>query len=194
MLLVWKILEKSEAWAKRPFVWKSHLKWFVWACKVYEVRSQGITRVNRGSQVDGDSDLVSTCWLCGRRAQKRNNGLCQHLYLGESCPSNSHPDNSVSPQMSLLPQSWSWERVSECNKFVHGPFKRNCLGFHKSSISLSHNPCCFAQSIVMETSLPGTGPLGLGVCGGDRSPHSTRGVSAAEIFLPVFYLPPCMWD
>ena len=39
------------------------------------------------SHVDGDLDIMPTCWLCGVKAQKRNNGLCQQF-----CLSNSHSD------------------------------------------------------------------------------------------------------
>ena len=41
--------------------------------------------LNRVSQVDGVSD-VTICQFCGGRAQQRNNGLCQHFSLGQSCP------------------------------------------------------------------------------------------------------------
>ena len=43
------------------------------------------------SQVDEDRDTVPICQLCRRRAQKRNNGLCQHFSLGDSSLSSSHP-------------------------------------------------------------------------------------------------------
>lgn len=48
-------------------------------------------RVNSKSQVNEDSDMVPTCWICGR-AQRRNNNLCQHFCLGEIHLSSSYPD------------------------------------------------------------------------------------------------------
>ena len=65
--------------------------------------------------------MAPACWLCGERAQKRNNGLCQHFCLGESCPPapalTLMLDNSVSPYTTLvpfelLPPGWSSEAVS----------------------------------------------------------------------------------
>ena len=45
------------------------------------------------SQVDEDSDMASSCAyrLCGGRAQRKNNGTCQHFFLGESWHSSPHP-------------------------------------------------------------------------------------------------------
>ena len=37
-------------------------------------------------------DMAPTCWLCEGRAQKRNNSLCQHFSLGESCSFGSCHD------------------------------------------------------------------------------------------------------
>ena len=119
--------------------------------------------------------MVPTCWLCGRRAQKRNNGFCLHFCLGESCPHPPPvlilmPDNLVPPSMFLAPfmlllQHWSSEGVSQ-SKSMHRSFKRNCLKFQLLSILLRHNPCWFLQPEVMETSLPGTGTMGWGTwCG-----------------------------
>ena len=42
---------------------------------------------NSVSQVDGESDIALTCWLCEGMAQQRNKGCCQHFCLGETCPS-----------------------------------------------------------------------------------------------------------
>ena len=85
---------------------------------------------NSVSQVDGDSDMVPACWLCGGRVQQRNNDLCQHFYLGESCPLSSHPvarKFSCSLYVSgalleLLPKCWSTEGVSP-SKSLWGPLK-----------------------------------------------------------------------
>ena len=92
---------------------------------------------NSVRQVDGVSDMMPACWFCGGRAQKRNNGLCHHLCLGESCPPAVAlmPDTLVPPGMSLmhfnlLSQSWSSEGVS-LSKSVNGSFKRNYLGFQQ---------------------------------------------------------------
>ena len=47
---------------------------------------------NSVSQVDEASDMAPTCPLCGSRAQKRNNGLCQHFCVGEKLSPSSRPD------------------------------------------------------------------------------------------------------
>ena len=51
-------------------------------------------KANRVNQVDGVSDVVPTCPLCQRRAQKRNSGLCQHSCLGVSYPQLTYPQLS----------------------------------------------------------------------------------------------------
>ena len=76
--------------------------------------------------------------------------------------------NSVSPSVflvpfRLLPQHWNSEGVS-LSKSVCRPFKKNCLGCQKPSLSLSLNPCWFLQPELMGTSLPGTGTLVWGPC------------------------------
>lgn len=48
-------------------------------------------KANCVSQMVGDSYMVPTCWLCGYRAQKMSNDLCQYFCLGEICPSGSGP-------------------------------------------------------------------------------------------------------
>ena len=82
--------------------------------------------VNSVSQVGGISAIAPACQLCGSegRTQKRNNGLCQHFSLGESCPPVLAVmlDNSVPPYMSLmpfnlLPPCWNLEggvQASQC--------------------------------------------------------------------------------
>ena len=59
---------------------------------------------NSVTQVDGDLDMTPMCQICGRRAQKRNNGLCQHFYLGENSLFSSHPEGKqfrFSPYVSM---------------------------------------------------------------------------------------------
>ena len=64
-------------------------------------------RANIMNQVDGVSDMAPMAqpalWLCWRRAQRRNNGLCQHFCLGDSCSKALilMLYNSVPPHMSL---------------------------------------------------------------------------------------------
>ena len=84
--------------------------------------------------------MAPACWLCGSvgvggRLQKRDNGICPPICLGESCPPvlTLMPDTTFSPCMplvpfKLLPWCQSSERVS-LSKSVCGFFKRNCLEF-----------------------------------------------------------------
>ena len=100
------------------------------------------------------------------------------------------PDYSVTPHMSLVPfkllsLSWSSEGVS-LSKSVHRPFKRNCPGFQKLSVSLGLNPQPFLQPEVMGTSLPGTGTLGWGAWYRAGTPHYSGRISAADISLLTF--------
>ena len=106
-------------------------------------------RANNVSQIDGVSDMAPSCWLCVGRAQKRKNGLCQHICLGEHCPPAlaQMPNNSVPPCMSLMPfnlllQYWSSEEVSP-SESVHGFFKRNCLRLQQFLSSTASIPSCF---------------------------------------------------
>ena len=85
---------------------------------------------------------------CEGRAQKRSNGLCQQLCLGESCtPALAPiPGTSVLPCMPLvsfkmLPQCWSSVGVS-LSKSVCRPFKRNCLGIQRF-LPLAQSPLVF---------------------------------------------------
>lgn len=48
--------------------------------------------INCVSQIYGVSDMVPACELYGERAHQKNNGLCQHFNVGESCPASSHPN------------------------------------------------------------------------------------------------------
>ena len=94
MLLVWQVLGKSPSWAKRGSLywkatgngWDGPASWWGWDSGNH----QG--RVNSVSQVDRNSDMVPACWLCRRRAEERNNGLCWHFCLGKSFHSSSCPD------------------------------------------------------------------------------------------------------
>ena len=60
--------------------------WVRWGLEESQSMMNGI------SYVYGDSDMVLTCQFCVGRAQKKNNGLCQHFYLGKNCPLSSHLD------------------------------------------------------------------------------------------------------
>ena len=85
------------------------------------------------SQDDRDSGMLQACLLWSGRAQQRNNGLCQHFCLGESCPFSLLPRShtiqflSVSGSAEQLLRHCSSQGVSR-SKPVCGPFKRNCLG------------------------------------------------------------------
>ena len=77
--------------------------------------------------------MASNCPLCGRRVQKRDNGLFLPFCLGESCPPalTLMPHTSVPPHMplvpfKLLPWCWSSGAVS-LSKSMCALFKRNCL-------------------------------------------------------------------
>ena len=75
--------------------------------QIGHVGTAGVTRARQKSmnQVDGDSCMVPTYWLCGSTSQKRNNDLCQHFCLGEAAPPALAlmPDNSVPLCISLIP-------------------------------------------------------------------------------------------
>ena len=68
--------------------------------------------------------MATTCLLCWGSVHQRKNGLCQHLYLRESCPTalTLMPDNSLSPCMFLVPfkccshagAQREWVQVSLC--------------------------------------------------------------------------------
>ena len=114
-------------------------------------------------------------------------------------PPSSRPDSrqcSSSPDMSLVSfkvLSPCWSSVSP-SKSMCGPFKRNCLGLQKPSISLTLSPHWFLQPEVLGTSLPGTGTLAEGAWCGTGTPHSSWGTSAAEISLLVFICHMQVWD
>ena len=93
MLLVWEILGKSATWAKSVLCMEKLLA-TVWVGHQDELgRVLGITRAGQRVLVRlGDSDMVSACGISEGRAQQRSNGLCQHICLGESCPSSPCPE------------------------------------------------------------------------------------------------------
>ena len=97
-----------------------------------------------GKQVDGVSDMVPTCLLCGTGdAQQRNNGPCQHFCLGESCPFSPLPvvrQFSSSPSVSRAFQAAApalelGGSDTPPRKSRAGALKRNCLGLQKPSVS-----------------------------------------------------------
>ena len=81
--------------------------------------------------------VPTALWHCWRRAQKRNNDLCQQFSLGESCtPALAMiPDTSVPPCMPLVPFKllpwFSSSKGMSLSKSMCGLFKRNCLGLQK---------------------------------------------------------------
>ena len=107
----------------------------------------------------------------GRRAQKRNNGLCQHFCLGESCPPTLTlmPDTSVPLCMSLmpfklLPLCQSSEGVS-LSKSMCSPLEKNCLGLQKSlssSASISAEFTAKSYGILSSWHWAGGPGVGLG--------------------------------
>ena len=195
----------------RPSIWKNHWKQLGWA---YRSSKEGVSgnhqgRANTVSQVDGDSDMASACQLfVGRQgvSQKRNNGFCQHFVWQKAALHSLRPlspalplipDNFVFPSMSLmlskLPQCWNSEGVSQ-SKSVHGPYKRNCLGHQKPSISFSHNPCWVLWPEVMGISLSDTGTLGWGP-GVGLEPLAPLVETPQPIYHSQFSIyHTCMWD
>ena len=115
----------------KSFVWTSHWKQFGWAWKLGAAGLHRITRVGQTvSEVNGVSDMVPTCRLCGSvwGGLRKRNGLCQCLCLEESCPQ-------------ICPWGWTIQFIPVClwclsiyyphvgalRKYVCRPFKRNCL-------------------------------------------------------------------
>ena len=123
-------------------------------------------RANSVSQVDRDSDMVSTCWLCRGGLSKRTMASASICAWVQAAPPavTLMLDNSVSPciflvPFKLLPQHWSSEFMGP-RKSMCGPFKRKCLRLQQPSVSLSLNPCWFSHTDVMGISLPCSGTLG----------------------------------
>ena len=52
---------------ERPVVWKSNWEWFAWVCELCVCVGWGLREYQGGannvSQLAGDSDMVSACWL-----------------------------------------------------------------------------------------------------------------------------------
>ena len=118
--------------------------------------SQAICRVGQTvlarlmeSQIWHQSARSVALWLCGRRAQKRDNGLCPPFCLGESCLTALAlmPDTSVPPCMPLVPFKllpwFSSSKGMSLSKSMCGLFKRNCLGLQKF-LPLTQSPLVFA--------------------------------------------------
>ena len=143
---------------------------------------------NSVSQVDGFSVMVPACWrlwLCWGRAQKRNNGLCQHFCLGESWPTALvlMPDNSVPPHMSLMPFNlllpcWSLEGVS-LSKFMPRPLNRICLRFQQFLSSTASILSGFYSHRLWK-------PIFLALGTWDGEPSVGLEPLALEIFHPIF--------
>ena len=72
-----------------------------WACKLGRKESQGISRAGQTlleRLMESHICHPPALWLCGRRVQKRYNGLCLPFCLGKSCP----PAPTLMPDMSVL--------------------------------------------------------------------------------------------
>lgn len=124
------------------------------------------------------------------RPEKRNDGLCQHFWLAESCPCPSlvlalMPDNSDPPPVSLipfkmLPHHWSSEKVSP-SKSVYRSFKRNCLRLLQPQSPLASILTGFtARSYGNFSSGPGTLGWGSSVAG---TPRTSKGEISLLIFI-----------
>ena len=152
MLLVWDILQKSDLWAKTSYTKGTGNKLggptslMGWGLR----ESPGW--VNSDSQADGDSNVVPACYLCGVESSSKEQWPLPALLSGSKLP-RSHqgltlmPDlllqTSVTSCVSLVPfkllsQHWSSGRVI-LRWFIHGPFKRNCLGLQKPSVTFNLN-------------------------------------------------------
>ena len=87
-------VQESPQHESRQTVWKSCWKGLGWACKLGEVGSQRITRVE---QTVLPWLMETQIWRlpagsAGGGLSKRSNSLCEYFCLGESCPSSPHPD------------------------------------------------------------------------------------------------------
>ena len=107
MLLFGENLEKSEAWVKTSHSYGKAMEtaWVVLKAGWSRTSGNHLGGANSMSQVDGVSDVELACWLCGDKALKRKNGLCQPFFLGKRCPPALALmlDNSVPPYMPLMP-------------------------------------------------------------------------------------------
>ena len=126
-------------------------------------------RANCVSQVSGSQILCPPCSVvCQRRVQKRSNGLCQKLCLGEGCspaptlmPVTSFPPRMPLVHFKLLP--WCWSSAGKnMSKSVCGPFKRNCLGIQQFLLLTQSSLVFVARShgdLASQSRNPGLGTL-----------------------------------
>ena len=136
--------------------------------------------------------MAPACWLCRRRAQKKNNGLCQHFCQGESCPIQLLPQCHTTRFFLICPWCFSTGTQSKCVWVSPCPSPRTpeAQWLQKLSVSLSQNLNWFLQAEVMETSFPGSGTLGWweNWCGAG-TPYSSEGnFEASQDIPPNFYL------
>ena len=134
MLLVWKVLGKSEAWAKTGLHKEKPLKTASVGPQVGWGRISGNHRggANSVSQDDGDSYVVP-CLLgmWGGDSEKEQWPLKALLSEGSLLPWSSHPDAQWFSTSSYVPGAFpavapvlSSEHVNP-NKPMHRPFKKN---------------------------------------------------------------------
>ena len=89
MMLIQENLGRSEAWAKTSHSCGKAIGNSLGGLKFGWDRS---SRTHQGGATVLGRSMESQIWhppagcVCGGRAQKRNNGLCQHFYLGEVAP------------------------------------------------------------------------------------------------------------
>ena len=79
-------------------------------------------------------------------------------------------------------------------KSVHGPFKRNCLGLQKTSVSPSHNPCWCPQPEVNVFRLEPCAVLESLVWSQDPFPCSSGRTATAKTFLLIFNHRLWLWN
>ena len=119
--------------------------------------------VNSVSQADGHSDMAPASQRCVCVCLAGN--LRKGTVTSASTPALIlMPDNSIPPCMSLvpfklLPQCWNSEGAS-LSKFVHGLFKRNCLGLQKP-VMLSHTLQPEVMGLLFLVLEPWAGELGV---------------------------------
>ena len=144
--------------------------------------------------------MLLTFRLCGGRAQNRNNGLCHHDCLGESCHGNFHPGGRQFSYLLYIP----WCLSSYC---LHDGAQRNEIW-----ISLCVSP--LRGTAWDSKAFHFTQPqfllfLSARSYGGFSSKHWNprveglvgdlgllflRRTSVAEISLLIFNAPVCVWD
>ena len=122
------------------------VSWQGWSCR-------GYSGLDKQCELDWWSLRYGTCllalWLCGKRVQKRDTGLCLPFCVGESCSSalSMLPYISVPPCVPQVPfkilpsagtqREWVW--VSLCVGSLRGTAWDSRNFFHQ------HNPCYFLQ-------------------------------------------------